>query len=159
MDHPADPTRTRGGTPETRGPARTPGASGTDVRRAGSLLIAALILSGCGGPVFVIPGGALAGSEVADPVADWSFVDDRFVDLETRPSDPYSVELDYILRDGQLYLDPSEGKRWLAHIREDARVRVRFGDEIYRATAVLVGKPGELPDFDPDRFVYRLDPR
>lgn len=25
--------------------------------------------------------------------------------------------------------------------------------------AVLVGRPGELEGFDPDRFVYRLDPR
>ncbi|MDJ0788760.1 MAG: hypothetical protein QNK05_18275 [Myxococcota bacterium] len=125
-----------------------------------ALGIIAALLFGCGGgPTLVFPGGALAGTEVAEPVTDWSFVDARFVDLETRPSDPYSVELNYILRDGKLYIDPSEGKRWLDHIREDPRVRVRFGDEIYRATAVLVGEPGELPDFDPERFIYRLDPR
>ena len=36
-----------------------------------------------------------------DPkVEDWSFVDDTFVDLEVRPSDPYSVELNYFVRDG-----------------------------------------------------------
>lgn len=135
-------------------------ATGASIRPIGSLVIAAAILFGCeGGPTLVIPGGQLAGTEVAEPVTDWSFVDDRFVDLETRPTDPYSVELDYILRDGQLYIDPSEGKRWLDHIREDDRVRVRFGDRIYRATAVLIGKPGELADFDPDRFIYRLDPR
>lgn len=128
--------------------------------RIGSLAIAASILFGCGGgPTLVFPGGTLAGSEVSEPVPDWSFVTDRFVDLETNPEDPYSVELNYILRGGELYLDPSEGKDWLAYIREDARVRVRFGDKIYRATAVLVGNPGELPDFDPERFIYRLDPR
>ena len=131
------------------------------VRRIASLVIAAATLFGCerGGPTLVIPGGALSGTEVVEPVTDWSFVSDRFVDLETNPEDPYSVELDYILRGGQLYVDPSEGKRWLEYLRKDPRVRVRFGDRIYRATAVLVGEPGELPDFDPDRFVYRLDPR
>ena len=30
---------------------------------------------------------------------------------------------------------------------------------VYPVTAVLVGEPGELPDFDPERFVYRLDSR
>ena len=124
-----------------------------------TLAIALTLLLGCGGPMLVFPGGALSGTEVSEPVADWSFVDDAVFELETRPSAPYSVQLNYIVRDGQLYVDPSEGKRWLDHMREDPRVRVRFGDQIYRATAVLVGKPGELDGFDPDRFVYRLDPR
>ncbi len=122
-------------------------------------LWALLALAGCGGPFFAIPGGALSGNVVTEPVADWSFVDDHFVDLETRPSDPYSVELNYFVRDGKLYVDPGEGRRWLDHIREDPRVRVRFGQRVYPVEAVLVGRPGELEGFDPDRFVYRLDPR
>lgn len=122
-------------------------------------LVSLLTLIGCGGPMLVFPGGALSGTEVNTPVSDWSFADDMFVDLETRPDDPYSVELNYIVREGQLYVDPAEGKRWLDHIRADPKVRVRFGDQIYRATAVLVGKPGELEGFDPERFIYRLDPR
>jgi hypothetical protein len=114
---------------------------------------------GCGGPFFVFPGGELSGEVVTEPVTDWSFVTDEFVDLETRPSDPYSVELNYVVKDGALYIDPAEGRRWLEHIREDPRVRVRFGGKIYLARAVLVGKPGELAGFDPTRFIYRLDPR
>jgi hypothetical protein len=120
---------------------------------------AALLAAGCDGPFFVIPGGELGGEVVEQPVTDWSFADDAFVDLETRPDDPYSVELNYELRDGQLYVDPAEGRAWLDHIRADPRVRVRFGDKIYPATAVLVGEPGELPGFAEDRFIYRLDPR
>lgn len=119
----------------------------------------ALTLSGCGGPFLIFPGGVLRGELVSQPVTDWSFATDRFVDLETRPGDPYSVELNYVVKDGQLYIDPAEGRRWLEHIRSDPRVRVRFGGRIYPATAVLVGRPGELPDFPEDRFVYRLDPR
>jgi len=122
------------------------------------LLLSALGLA-CGGPFLVFPGGALRGEVVSEPVTDWSFADDSFIDLETRPSDPYSVELNYFVRDGQLYIDPAEGRQWLEHIREDPRVRVRFGGRVYPAEAVLAGKPGELEGFDPDRFVYRIESR
>jgi hypothetical protein len=114
---------------------------------------------GCGGPFLVFPGGALAGEVVTEPATDWSFVTDRFLELETRPEDPYSVQLNDTVREGRLYLDPAEGRRWLRHIRDDPRVRVRFGDRIRPLQAVLVGRPGELEGFDPDRFVYRLGPR
>lgn len=122
-------------------------------------LLAGLLLVGCGGPFFMIPGGELSGQVVAEPVSDWSFVDESFVELETRPGDPYSVQLNYIVRDGQLYIDPNEGKTWLEHLRADPNVRVRFGDKVYPLVATLVGRPGELEGFDPDRFIYRLDPR
>ncbi len=117
------------------------------------------LLAGCGGPFLVFPGGELSGEVVTEPVDDWSFVDDTFLDLEVRPSDPYSVELNYVVRDGKLYIDPAEGRRWLDYIREDPRVRARFGGKVYPLTAVLVGEPGELEGFDPDRFIYRLDAR
>ena len=114
---------------------------------------------GCGGPFIVFPGGKLKGEVVTEPISDWSFVDSWFLDLETRPADPYSVELNYVVRDGRLYIDPAEGRRWFEHIREDPRVRARFGSKIYPLKAVLVGRPGELEGFPEDRFVYRLDPR
>lgn len=134
-------------------------------RQASARVLAGLALLGtsmwlaCGGPVLVFPGGALSGEVVEEPVEDWSFVRARFLDLETRPEDPYSVELNYVVRDGKLYIDPAEGRRWLEHIREDPRVRVRFDGKIHPLRAVLVGRPGELEDFDPSRFIYRLDPR
>ena len=124
-----------------------------------SIQLVSIWLVGCGGPFLVIPGGELSGEVVSDRVEDWSFATDSFVDLETRPEDPYSVELNYFVKQGKLYVDPAEGRTWLAHIRADPRVRVRFGDRIYPLTAVLVGRPGELEGFDSDRFVYRLDPR
>lgn len=132
------------------------------MRRSASIGLALVglgALLACGGPLLAIPGRGLSGEVVTDPVTDWSFVTDHFVDLETRPGDPYSVELNYVVRDGRLYIDPSEGRRWLDHLRADPRARVRFGGRIYPVTAVLVGRPGELPGFDPDRFVYRLDSR
>lgn len=117
------------------------------------------LVASCGGPLLMIPGGALSGEVVEAPVDDWSFADDAFIDVELRPEDPYSVELNYIVRDGQLYLDPSEGRRWFEYLKDDPRLRVRFGNEIYPVTAVLVGRPGELEGFDSDRYVYRLDSR
>lgn len=122
-------------------------------------LVLALTALGCGGPFLVFPGGALSGEVVTEPVDDWSFVEDRFVDLEVRPEDPYSVELNYFVKEGQLYIDPAEDRRWHDYLREDPRVRVRFGGRVYPLQAVLVGEPGELEGFDADRYVYRLDPR
>jgi len=122
-------------------------------------IFAMVIGSGCGGPFLVIPGGELSGEVVTEPVDDWSFVDSAFVDLETRPEDPYSVELNYFVVDGMLYIDPAEGREWFDHLRENALVRVRFDGKIYPVRAVLAGEPGELEGFDADRFIYRLDSR
>ncbi|MDJ0851035.1 MAG: hypothetical protein QNK04_21905 [Myxococcota bacterium] len=129
------------------------------MRIRSTLLLIVPLLAACGGPFLVFPGGELSGEVVTTPVTDWSFVDDAFVDLEVRPSDPYSVELNYFVRDGALYIDPAEGRRWLDYIREDPRVRARFGGKVYPLTATLVGEPGELEGFDEDRYIYRLDPR
>ena len=119
----------------------------------------ALVCVACGGPILIFPGGELRGLEVREPVRDWSFVDAMFIDLEVRPDKPYSVELNYVVRNGQLYIDPAMGRRWFDYLRADDRVRVRFGNRIYPLRAVLVGRPGELEGFDSDRFIYRLDPR
>lgn len=131
----------------------------TRLRGAAAIAIALSVCLACGGPILVFPGGALSGEVVHEPVEDWSFVSDAFVDLETRPDDPYSVELNYIVREGKLYLDPAEGRTWFEYLKTDLNVRVRFGDKIYPVTAVLVGRPGELEGFDDDRFIYRLDSR
>ena len=127
--------------------------------RCAAVLAAVVVLAGCGGPLFVFPGSELTGEVVEEPVADWSFVDDVWFELETRPDDPYSVQLNYFVKDGKLYIDPAEGRAWLEHIRRDPRVRARFDGKIYLLRAVLVGLPGEVEGFDEDRFVYRLDPR
>lgn len=124
-----------------------------------SFAVISLAWFGCGGPFLLFPGGRLAGEVVTAPVSDWSFADDMFVDIEVRPDDPYSVELNYVVRDGKLYLDPAEGREWFDHIRADDRLRIRFGSKIYPVRAVLVGAPGEVEGFDPERFVYRLESR
>ena len=126
------------------------------MKQALGRLVLLSLVTACGGPFLIFPGGALSGEVVEESVKDWSFADDWFVELETRPDDPYSVQLNYVVKDGQLYIDPAEGRQWLDYIREDPRVRVRFGDKVYPATAVLAGQPGALEGFPPDRYVYRL---
>ncbi len=113
---------------------------------------------GCGGPLLMIPGGRLAGEERPAP-SDFSALQDGVFELETRPDDPYSVQLNYRVRNGRLYIDPAEGRRWLAHIRKDPRVRARFGDVIHPLRATLVRDPAEREGFDPERLVYRLEAR
>ncbi|MDP6374790.1 MAG: hypothetical protein QF921_00245 [Pseudomonadales bacterium] len=123
------------------------------------ILIATMLLASCGGPLAIFPGGKLQGEVVHTRIEDWSFTDTPYLELETRPSDPYSVQINYAVRDKMLYIDPAEGRRWFQHLKKDLRVRVRFGERIYPVTAVLVGRPGELPGFDPERYIYRLDSR
>jgi hypothetical protein len=108
------------------------------------------------------PGGRLSGEVVSPPPADWSFVDSAFMDLEMRPDDPYSVTINYFVRDGALYIDPAPDRKWLGYLREDDRVRVRFGfdSRVYPLRAVLVSEPGTaFDDLDPERYVYRLEGR
>ena len=82
----------------------------------GLLLIAvAATLSGCAEPFIVMAGGQLSG-EVTDPPADWSeFNDEEIIQLETRPEDPYSVNIWMIASGPDLYVatgdDPT---RWSA---------------------------------------------
>jgi hypothetical protein len=128
-------------------------------RNGAIVALIALIGTACGGPFLMFPGGKLSGEVVGEPVSDWSFVDTRFIEVETHPSDPYSVELNYIVRDGNLYIDPAEGRSWLDYIRENPNLRIRFSGRVYPVTAELIGKPGELEGFDPDRFIYQLKSR
>jgi len=111
----------------------------------------------CGGPVSIFPGGRLSGREAR---ADrWTEVvsGSGTLDLETRPADPYSVRIGFRLRNGNVYIDPTEERGWYQNLKAEPAVRVRFGDRIYRARAVLVVDPIELEGFEPDRRVYRLE--
>lgn len=106
---------------------------------------------------FALPGGRLGGEEAS--TTSWSAAagDDRILDLETRPGDPYSVRIGFILRDDRLYIDPASGRRWLPNLEANPSVRVRLGSRIYPALAVRVTDPAELQGFDSERRVFRLE--
>lgn len=78
--------------------------------RAATLLLVVAATT-CGGPFLVIRGGRLSGEVVREPVEDWPSADHRSMELETRPSDPYPVQLNYFVRDGELYIDPGTRSR------------------------------------------------
>ena len=66
------------------------------------LSVAAL---GCNGPFALLPGGPLDGEAKPAP-ADWAFAGDYgTVQLETRPEEPYSVNVAYTVLEGRLYVN------------------------------------------------------
>lgn len=162
------------------------GLAGWAVFQLGKLaLVGTLVVAGCG-PIGPIPGGALSGEPGPAAVADWSFAAEiDTAQLETRPSDPHSVNVWFAWVGPALYVpssmilgtkDPA-GRGWVAHVAEDPRVRIRLGETVYPRRAVRV--PDGSAEYraaraalearyaldpqgrDPARavWIYRLDPR
>ena len=110
--------------------------------RAVALVIFAFAL-GCG----PIPGGALRG-ELAPAPGGWPDVlggDRAMCEIESRPADPHSIQLECFARDGQLYVQSHRWaladwwpESWAAIWIEEPDVRVRIGDAIYELRAVRV---------------------
>jgi len=100
-----------------------------------------LTLVGCTDPLISVPGGKLNGEPTAAP-ASWSSVPD-VIQLETRPDDPYSVNIWALVESGNLYL-ATENARWLAHIKADDRVRVRIDGMLYALRAEQVTEVEEM---------------
>lgn len=127
------------------------------VRSTFLAIVCLLAVAACGGPLGILPGGALSGEEAT--AGAWTEVvsGPGTLDLETRPEDPYSVRIGFFFRDGMVYIDPAEGRRWYPNIRANPAVRVRIDRRIYRARAVPVTDPDELEGFDPERLVHRLE--
>lgn len=142
------------------------------------LLVSVAILSliGCE-PIAIIPGGELSG-EVAAVPPSWSVMDaTETVQLETRPADPYSINIWAVGIGQDLYVAAGAGKdaRWTDYIAENPDVRLRLANSIFelRATRVLdaaerlrvVDKYASKYDLDindnfvEDAWLYRLDPR
>lgn len=113
------------------------------------LAVVCLVAVAACGP---IPGGRLSGAVTPVP-ADWSAAvpDKRFCEIEARPADPHSIQLECFRYEGGLYVQShrwalaswwpvtSWAKVWIAH----PDVRVRVGDEIYELRAARVTSPPE----------------
>ena len=112
----------------------------------------------CNGPVAMLPGGALSGP--VETTDSWAFARDYDnLELETRPVDPYSVRVNFVLREDRLYVDPTEDRRWYQYLKDDPNVRVRFAETIYPARAIEVTNEAEKEGMDPGRHIFRLEPR
>lgn len=127
------------------------------MQRVSHFALPLLLAIACGGPIGIIPGGALSGEEAT--ATAWTEVvsDSGTLEIETRPEDPYSVRIGYVFREGNVYIDPAEDRAWYQNLEADPSVRVRFDNRVYRARAVPVTDAAELEGFDPERRVQRLE--
>ena len=130
-------------------------------------------VAGCGEPLVTIPGGELAGAE-RDAPAQWRGVPDT-IQLETRPSDPYSINIWGVGIAEHLYVATgTDGANWTPFIESDPSVRVRVEGDLYRLRASLVEDGDERArvatafyekyDLDPNEgwvadggMIFRLD--
>jgi hypothetical protein len=114
-------------------------------RAAGLAVVAALLLAAGCGPV---PGGRLRG-EVEPPPADWApFTEglSGICEIESRPEDPHSIQLQCYEFDGALYVHSHRWAlaswypftSWAAIWLDHPEVRVRFGDSLYELHAERV---------------------
>ena len=104
------------------------------MRRSSFVLLLCPLLA-CG-PLVTIPGGTLSG-EIAPVPDDWSFSDAvETVQLETRPEDPYSVNVWGVAVGRDFYVAAGESSNaWARHIANDDRVRLRIEGKIYELRA------------------------
>ncbi len=145
------------------------------MQRLGWLFLLFMLL-GCD-PIVMIPGGRLSGDATAAP-SDWGFTDaTETFQLETRPADPYSVNIWALTIDDSLYIVAGTGPEttWAQHIENDDRVRLRVEEAIYELRAVRDDSPESRDaflvaakakyDFEPDgdeadqAILFRLEPR
>jgi F420H(2)-dependent quinone reductase len=105
-----------------------------------------LALAGCGGPLGMIPGGTLEGTVESGTVEDWSFTHGvQKIQLETRPGDPYSVNVWCVAQGPNLWVTAGrEANTWSKNLEADPRVRVRVGERIFERRAVRVIDPKEV---------------
>ena len=100
-------------------------------------LTCVVALSACSEPFVTIPGGALAGGSL-DPPAEWGDVPDT-IQIETRPADPYSINIWSVGLGPDLYVATSAGgTAWTGFLEVDENVRVRLHDSIYALQAAEV---------------------
>jgi hypothetical protein len=138
------------------------------------LLSLLALLTACGDPIMTLPGGELSGS-VASPPADWSGVAGvKTIQVEFRPSDPYSHNIWGVGIGRDLYIATSgDGTRWTPFVAADPHVRARIDGQLYELLAAPVTDTDERArvaaayvtkyDVDPDDnwvaegLIYRLD--
>ena len=112
--------------------------------RSALVALALSLALGCG----PVPGGALGGAVTAAP-ATWAEAlgaDRAFCEIESRPADVHSIQLECFLVDGQLHAQSHRWalddwwpvESWAAIWLEHPDVRVRIGEQLFELRAVRV---------------------
>ncbi len=108
-----------------------------------------------------LAGGELSGTVKPVP-EDWGFLaETSIVQVETRPSDPYSVNLWAQELGSVVYLHAGDNRAaWVEHLETDPRLRMRVGGDLYELSAVRVTSQEEFDRFaDAYDAKYGLRPR
>ena len=102
----------------------------------------------CGGPLPFMSGGELSGAAESAP-NEWALQENSgVVQLETRPEDPYSVNINYTQRAGRLYIYAGDTEtQWVQNMEANPLVRLRHSDVIYTLRAERVLDPDEISAF------------
>ena len=125
---------------------------------AGPFALACLF--GCG-PTLLLPGGELSGP-TEPPPSDWAFSDEvSTIQLETRPSDPYSVNIWAVGLGDRLYVHAGANRsRWVENLLADPSARVRVEGKLYPMAAARVVEAAEFAAFaDAYEKKYGMRPR
>ena len=130
--------------------------------RAVTLIAFCLMLSACNDPLVVLSGGELSGT-ISEVPETWQIDEiSALAQLETRPSEPYSINLVYVQMNGQVYIYAGDNRtNWVQHIEEDPRIRLRINETIYPARAVRVTHDNEISAFASiwtSRGLFQRDP-
>ena len=141
----------------TQPPFAGAAASMTGATTRIAFLCAATLLCACSEPFVVLPGEHLAG-EVSDPPADWSpFNAIQVVQLETRPDDPYSINIWMAAIGPDVYVATgADGTNWTEHLEQNADVRLRVEGAVYELEAASVLDPEERARVA-DAYVSKYD--
>ena len=93
-------------------------------------------------PIGPFPAGAMSGELVADAPPDWRAVGDT-IELQIRPSDPWSLRTYAIPHGGELYVPSFHAarRRWVPVALADPRVLVRVDGRLYERTIEPVTDP------------------
>jgi hypothetical protein len=118
--------------------------------------------SACSGPTFLLPGGELDG-EVRPAPSDWAFAGNYGIaQLETRPDDPYSVNIAFTVLGGRLYVNAGDTEtQWVKNIAANPRVRLRMDGALYDLLAERVTDTEEIAAFGAawtSQSFFRRDP-
>lgn len=120
-----------------------------------------LSVAACSGPFVTIPGGALDG-ELAPIPSDWAFTDEiSTVQIETNPSDPYSVNIWALGMGPSLYLHAGANRAtWVEHLDANPNIRVRIEGWLYELASSRVTEEAEFATFaDAYEVKYGRRPR
>ena len=122
------------------------------VRNLVGTLTILLFATGCG-PFIPLASGELTGNDTPVP-ATWELLDDvSTVQVETRPIDPYSVNLWVVAIDDVAYIHAGDNRtNWVEHLESDPSARMRVDESIYTLRAARVSTQEEF-----DRFSVAYD--